>query len=632
VTTQAATSVAPSGATLNGTVTADGGGSLTDRGFYWKTSSGVTTADNQLSEGGTSVAAFSKALTGLSPNTNFFYRSYAVNSAGTGLGSSDVSFYTPANTPSAPTVNGATPNSLNVAITLGDGNPAYTTYAIQETTSGNYVQGSGSAGTLGATAVYRTASSWGTTIVNGLNPGTAYTFAVIATNIVGTPTSLSSTTGGTTQTTPLAGWYGPWSGVAASPLNAPTIDANLSSAQLARSGLTGSSTTARYSSSGWNTTANYMTATLTAASGYVINLNSAALTGNWGSSSTGPGSFDVRSSVDNYASSLGTINSSTATAYTSLTLPASGYNGLSTITFRFIGSATAAGGGSTAGGGTGGSANLYVSGSIVSKAASSVSLVSSVNPSLPAASVDFAATVSGGVGTPTGTILFKTNSVALGSAATLAADGKATNSTASLAHGTNVVTAEYSGDANYLPSTNSLFQIVNAPPVAPNQTLGAPAGGAASLLIIGGKYAPTDPDGDALTVSAVTQGANGTVSFTSTNVTYTSTSAASSDSFTYTVSDGLGGTATGTVSVTLTSGGGTFNQLSVTPIEGGALQFLYLGIPGTNYALEVTHSLSGEVTWSPVQTNPASGTGSLVFTNMPSLMPTNDFYRTRYVP
>ncbi len=173
---------------------------------------------------------------------------------------------------------------------------------------------------------------------------------------------------------------------------------------------------------------------------------------------------------------------------------------------------------------------------------------------------------------------------------------------------------------------------VNRSPVAANLAMGAPVGGAASLLIIGGKNAPTDADADALTVSAVTQGANGTVTFTSTNVTYTSTSAASTDSFTYTVSDGAGGTATGTVTVTLTSGGGTFNQLAATPIEGGALRFTYLGIPGTNYLLEVTHSLSGEVTWSPLQTNAANGTGSIIFTNTPSLAPTNDFYRTRYVP
>ena len=197
VTTQAASSPSTSGATLNGTVTANGGASLTDRGFYWKTSSGVTTSDSQLSEGGTSVAAFSKTLGSLSVNTIYYYRAYAVNSAGTGIGSSDVSFYTLANTPSAPTVNGATINSLNVAITSGDGNPSATVYAIQETTSGNYVQ---TGGTLGASAVYQTAATWGTKTVTGLSASTTYTFQVKAQNGASTDTAFSSTASGTTLT------------------------------------------------------------------------------------------------------------------------------------------------------------------------------------------------------------------------------------------------------------------------------------------------------------------------------------------------------------------------------------------------------------------------------------------------
>ncbi|MEY4384883.1 MAG: hypothetical protein RLY20_166 [Verrucomicrobiota bacterium] len=172
---------------------------------------------------------------------------------------------------------------------------------------------------------------------------------------------------------------------------------------------------------------------------------------------------------------------------------------------------------------------------------------------------------------------------------------------------------------------------VNRAPVATNPTLGVSAGGSVSLTIIGGKFSPTDADGDTLAVTGVTQGANGSVTFTSTGVTYTSTGAAGTDSFTYTVSDGFGGTATGTVSVTVSSGGGSFNQLAATPIAGGNLQFTYLGIPGTNYALEVTHSLTPPITWSPLQTNPANGIGSILFTNTPSLSPTNDFYRTRYI-
>jgi len=64
----------------------------------------------------------------------------------------------------------------------------------------------------------------------------------------------------------------------------------------------------------------------------------------------------------------------------------------------------------------------------------------------------------------------------------------------------------------------------------------------------------SDPDGQALTITSVTQGAKGLVSTTGTTVTYTYRSSVSgpldtTDSFTYTISDGNGGTDTATVSV-----------------------------------------------------------------------------------
>jgi hypothetical protein len=62
----------------------------------------------------------------------------------------------------------------------------------------------------------------------------------------------------------------------------------------------------------------------------------------------------------------------------------------------------------------------------------------------------------------------------------------------------------------------------------------------------------SDVEGDSLTVSGVTQGTNGTVSFAGGSVTYTPNANFNvSDSFTYTVSDGNGGTDTSTVNVTV---------------------------------------------------------------------------------
>ncbi len=61
-----------------------------------------------------------------------------------------------------------------------------------------------------------------------------------------------------------------------------------------------------------------------------------------------------------------------------------------------------------------------------------------------------------------------------------------------------------------------------------------------------------DADGDALTVTAVAQGAHGSVAFTASSVTYTPVAGfVGTDSFTYTVADGFGGTASAAVSVTV---------------------------------------------------------------------------------
>jgi len=64
----------------------------------------------------------------------------------------------------------------------------------------------------------------------------------------------------------------------------------------------------------------------------------------------------------------------------------------------------------------------------------------------------------------------------------------------------------------------------------------------------------TDVDGDPLTITGHTQGANGTVSCTSTQCTYTpNANFNGTDTFTYTISDGKGGTDTATVTITITS-------------------------------------------------------------------------------
>ena len=201
VSTQAPASTNATGATLSGTVTANNGATLSDRGFYYKTAPGVSLADTKVSEGGTSVAAYNYAVTGLNPDAVYYYRAYAVNAIGTTLDSADVNFNTLANAPTAPTVGSPATNSLVVSIGAGDGNPSTTTYAIQETTSANYVQANG---TLGASPVFQTAAAWASTTVKGLTPATSYTFQSKAMNGASVQTVFGPTANAFTLSLPFA--------------------------------------------------------------------------------------------------------------------------------------------------------------------------------------------------------------------------------------------------------------------------------------------------------------------------------------------------------------------------------------------------------------------------------------------
>ena len=180
-------------------------------------------------------------------------------------------------------------------------------------------------------------------------------------------------------------------------------------------------------------------------------------------------------------------------------------------------------------------------------------------------------------------------------------------------------------------AVDGTLQFTNSAPVAGDSfNLGVVIGIPSTVQIIGGKHAPSDADGDVLTITSVTGAANGTVTFTGTNLTYIATNG-TTDSFAYTVSDGVGGTASTVVSVTIAANGEGFNRLSPpSPIGNGSVVLSYLGVPGYNYALDWATNLSAPINWMAVSTNTAGATGSLNFTNT-STEPAN-YFRTRYVP
>lgn len=146
-------------------------------------------------------------------------------------------------------------------------------------------------------------------------------------------------------------------------------DANITVSGIGRgTGINANAGSGRYAAAAWTTNAaidanDYFTFTLTPNSGYKINFES--LVFGLQRSSTGPATFSVRSSLDNYATSIQTIAASgTSVATKTTALSSATYQNITTaITFRVYGYA--------AGGGTGtASINDFVfNGTVVSTAA-----------------------------------------------------------------------------------------------------------------------------------------------------------------------------------------------------------------------------------------------------------------------
>ena len=72
-------------AVSGGNITNDGGGTITLRGVCWSTGITPTINDTKTADG-TGSGIFTSSITGLAPNTSYFVRAYATNSAGTGYG------------------------------------------------------------------------------------------------------------------------------------------------------------------------------------------------------------------------------------------------------------------------------------------------------------------------------------------------------------------------------------------------------------------------------------------------------------------------------------------------------------------------------------------------------------------
>jgi hypothetical protein len=78
---------------ISGDISSDGGAPVTSRGFCWDTKEHPTFDLATITQAGTGTGAFKSKLTGLTKNTVYYARAYAVNIAGTSYGD-EVSFLT----------------------------------------------------------------------------------------------------------------------------------------------------------------------------------------------------------------------------------------------------------------------------------------------------------------------------------------------------------------------------------------------------------------------------------------------------------------------------------------------------------------------------------------------------------
>ncbi len=176
--TTAASLVTTTTATSGGNLTSTGNAAITERGICYSTTNPPTTANTRIVDGGTGLGSFTSNLTGLTSNTVYYVRSYAINSVGAGYGAV-MSFTTQAivSTTIASAITTTTASSGGT-ITVGGGAAISERGVCWGTSSNPTIAGSKTSdGT--ATGVF-------TSAITGLSYTTLYHVRAYATNANGT--------------------------------------------------------------------------------------------------------------------------------------------------------------------------------------------------------------------------------------------------------------------------------------------------------------------------------------------------------------------------------------------------------------------------------------------------------------
>jgi uncharacterized protein (TIGR02145 family) len=182
VSTTSITSITKTTASSGGNITLDGGAAVTNRGVCWSTTINPTTALLTKTSNGIGTGVFSSSITGLTANTTYYIRAYAVNSMGVAYGN-EISFTT---SPDIPSV--AIDQLYNVTNTTVE----VSGMVISE--NGASVATKGACWSLTAnptiadskTILYGSGTGIFSSTMSGLTPGTLYHIRTYATNSAGT--------------------------------------------------------------------------------------------------------------------------------------------------------------------------------------------------------------------------------------------------------------------------------------------------------------------------------------------------------------------------------------------------------------------------------------------------------------
>lgn len=252
-------------------------------------------------------------------------------------------------------------------------------------------------------------------------------------------------------------------------------------------------------------------------------------------------------------------------------------------------------------------------------------LDSSLNPAGLNDAVYFTASVQ--PAQATGTVQFLTNSV-VASVVALVPGQAASTGIALLPRGTNSITAVYSGDANDLPCTDTLLEVVtNHPPMAVDAFFSRAAGASLEIAVSNLATYWSDVDGDTVSLAGVGLTTNGVyvtnnldtlVYFNSNNVP---------DQFVCTITDGWGGTnfQMVTISILLPA------IASALANPDGTVSLELKGAPGSTCVLEATSSLSPP-DWMSMATSTLDTNGVWRFTDSGAATVPQRFYRLRQGP